>query len=167
MQITGRVSVNSSALKGQAPHIIQERCKAALHEACAFGKRQVMLRTPQGVSGAQGGLLGSIQFEVRPTKYGVTGVIGTANPYGLVVEMGRRPGMGMPPKGTLLRWIEVKMGKSPEEAEAIEFPLRRSIGRKGTKGVEMFAKLLTDDRAALETIFDRHGFKLTAELAAP
>ena len=166
MEITARVIVSSAALKGQAPEIVRERLKAAMSDACAFGKRKIQLRTPRGAS-ARAGLMSSIQFETRPTATGRIGIIGTANPYGLVVEMGRRPGMGKPPIGALVPWIKMKLGVSEEEAERIQFPMRNKIARDGTEPVEMFAKLLTDDRAALDAIFQRHGFKLATELAAP
>src|SRR5690242_5812011 len=88
--------------------------------------------TPIGVSGNQGGLQGSELAEVvgKGTPL-VKGIISTASKYALAIEKGRRPGMKMPPAGTLLRWLEVKLGVDEKTAQRIEFVVRRKIARQG------------------------------------
>lgn len=49
--------------------------------------------------------------------------------YEMEVELGRRPGAKMPPKGALLPWMAIR--GIPEEAE---FPIRRKIGEEGYRG---------------------------------
>lgn len=165
-QCVARILEKGPLLTGRTDETIRKNQLAAMHEATQFGVRRVKERTPQGVSGAQGGLLASIQPEVRERQTGVIGIIGTASPYGLVVEKGRRPGKGMPPEGVLLRWVEVKMGVSGREAERIEFAIRRKIAAKGTRGAFMFDKTLKEDWPEFEAIFRRHGVIIARELSA-
>lgn len=163
--IDAKITTKGALLTGNPEGIVQRTMNAAMHEAVQFGVRRVKGRTPQGVSGAQGGLLGSIQGEVRHPGGDVVGIIGTASPYGLVVEKGRTPGSKMPPAGTMLRWLEVKMGISTEEAQGIEYVVRRKIARKGTEGAHMFEQTIDEDAASFQTIFERHGLRITKELA--
>jgi hypothetical protein len=151
-------------LTGRPAEEVRKAQLAAMHEATQFGVRRVKERTPQGVSGAQGGLMGSIQPDVISSGSKVIGIIGTANPYGLVVEKGRRPKQKMPPPGVLLQWIELKLGVSREEAEQIELPIRRKIYQRGTKGAFMFEKTLEEDWADFQAIFERHGVRIAREL---
>jgi len=165
-QCVARILEKGTLLTGRTSEVVRKNQLAAMHEATQFGVRRVKERTPQGVSGAQGGLLASIQPEVRERQTGVIGVIGTASPYGLVVEKGRRPGKGMPPAGSMVRWIEVKMGMSATEAQRIEYVIRRKIAAKGTKGAFMFEKTLKEDWPEFEAIFRRYGVQITRELSA-
>lgn len=141
-----------------------------MHEATQFGTRRVKERTPQGVFGAQGGLLASIEPEVRETSQGVIGLIATPHVYGLAVEKGRKPGGKMPPGGKgsksrpLLRWVTVKMGVTGKEADRVEFLVRRKIARKGTKGAFMFERTLDEDWPEFQNIFERYGVKIGREL---
>jgi hypothetical protein len=146
---------------------VRDNQAAAMHEATQYTARRVKERVPQGVMGAQGGLLGSIQPEVRRTSRTVIGIVGTPSPYGLVVEKGRRPGMKPPPAGTLLllRWIEAKMGVSAEAARVIEHPVRWKIAKKGTEGAFMFEKTLDEDWPEIRAIFERYGESLARELS--
>ncbi|MBI5550744.1 MAG: hypothetical protein HY911_04495 [Desulfobacterales bacterium] len=177
MDIRGRLHIAGALLTGKGPAIVRENQKAAMHEATQYVSRRVKERTPQGVMGAQGGLLGSIQPEVRETKTTVIGIVGTANPYGLVVEKGRRPGKRPPPgsvlasdiaskqliaqqEGPLLRWIEVKLEKSRDEALKIEPAIRFSMAKKGFEGKHMFEKTLDEDWPDIAAIFDRRGVSI-------
>ncbi|MDA8137922.1 MAG: hypothetical protein M0036_04640 [Desulfobacteraceae bacterium] len=154
----------SGATAAEERRTVLANQRKAMHEVTQLGTRLVKGRTPQGVMGAQGGLLGSIQPEVRNVRNGVIGIIGTANPYGLVVEKGRRPGQKPPPADALVRWIEVKMGVSTEDAKKISHPVRWKIAKKGTAGAHMFEKTLEEDWAEFQTIFDRYGVTLSREL---
>lgn len=162
--IDAKITAQGALLTGNPEGIVQRNMSAAMQEAVQFGVRRVKGRTPQGVSGAQGGLLGSIQGEVRHPGGDVVGIIGTASPYGLAVEKGRSPGEKMPPAGTMLRWLEVKMGIETEEAEEIEYVVRRKIGREGTEGAHMFEQTIDEDADSFQTIFERYGLRITKEL---
>lgn len=164
MFIDGNMTTRGAFFSRRPRETVREKQKAAMHEATQFVARRVKERTPQGVMGAQGGLLGSIQPEVRQRSTSVIGIVGTANPYALVVEKGRRPGKGRPPEGVMLRWIEVKMGVSADEAKEIEPAVRWKIAKKGTKGAHMFEKTLEEDWPKIQAIFERHGVAITREL---
>lgn len=164
MLVDAKIKLVGAIFTGRSGQIVRDNQLACMHEATQYVTRRVKERTPQGVMGAQGGLLGSIQPEVRQTGARVAGLVGTANPYALVVEMGRRPGKAMPPAGTLVGWIRVKMGVTRAEAERIEFPLRRSIGKKGFDGALMFADTLDEDWPMIRSIFDRYGVELSRRL---
>jgi len=162
--IDARITVQGGMLTGNPEQIVRSHMRAGMHEAVQLGVRQVKGRTPQGVMGAQGGLLASIQGEVREPGGDVLGIISTDSKYGLTIEKGRKPGSKMPPAGVMVRWIEVKMGMSTEEAQGIEFLVRRKIARKGTKGALMFEQTLEEDGPLFQRIFERHGLRMTREL---
>lgn len=164
MDIVARIVETGKLLRGRPAEEVRRAQLAAMHEATQLATRRVKDRTPQGVAGASGGLLASIQPEVRQSKARVVGIVGTASAYALVVEKGRRPRKGMPPPGVMLRWIEVKLGITGEEAEGVELAIRRKIAARGTKGAFMFEKTLEEDWPQIQSIFERHGVSLARSL---
>jgi len=175
------ITITKSKKLNQAPQVVQANLDQAITEATLFLDAKVKANTPQGVYGAQGGLLGSIQNEVtgRGTPI-VKGRIMTAHKYAEVIEKGRRPGQKMPPgaitmsdlksrrvnaQGGLVQWIMLKFGVDIKTAMKLEFVVRRSIGKKGFKGAHMFEKALTDNWPQVQSIFDRCGFKIAKELS--
>lgn len=167
MNLNIRIDTKGAILQGKGPEIIQKGLDRFVTSATMFLLGQVKMRTPQGVYGAQGGLLGSIQADVqgRGTPH-IRGIVATAHSYGEVVERGRQPGRGMPPQGALQRWIEVKFGLSPEAAKRIEFVVRRKIGQKGFEGAHMFEKALTENIGKLQQMAEREGFTIATEMNA-
>ena len=164
MKIISRLITTGPLFSGRSSVIVREKQIAAMHEATQFVTRQVKGRTPQGVMGAQGGLVSTIQPEVRKTARRIIGIVSTASVYGLVVEKGRRPNQTPPPKGSLVRWIEVKMGMDADEAAGFEPILRRSIGKKGFKGKHMFSDTLDQDWPDIQAIFERYGVVISRSL---
>lgn len=143
---------------------------AALDEAVMFLVREIKLRTPQGVSGAQGGLLGSIQGDV--VLRGSTlarGVIASNSQYGLAVEKGRRAGAAMPPREALVDWIAQKFGVDEDQARKLSWPVARAIAKHGTikrfdyKGAQMFEKAVDENLPALQEIFRRNALEMIVE----
>jgi hypothetical protein len=165
--IDAKITAEGALLTGNPEQIVRRNMRAAMHEAVQFGVRRVKGRTPQGVMGAQGGLLASIQGEVREPGGDVLGIIGTPSIYGLAIEKGRKPGGKMPPAGVMVRWIEVKMGVGEEEAKGIEFVIRRKIAKKGTDGAFMFQQTMEEDGPQFQNIFERYGIRITKELGRP
>ncbi len=53
------------------------------------------------------------------------------SPWAAYVHEGTRP--HWPPKGVLVRWIQIKLSKTLEEAMKLDFVIRRKIARFGTK----------------------------------
>lgn len=162
MELQVLITQKGKVFEGKAPEIIQKAIDDAMSEAVALLEAGLKKegRIPQGVFGAQGGLLASVYGEVagRGTPV-VKGVAGLQKKYAEVIEKGRTPGKGIPPKGALVRWIEVKMGLDSKAAKKIEFVVRRSIARKGFEGRHMVKETLDENIYRIQAIFDRHGFE--------
>lgn len=181
MELKIKIDVKGALLNGKAPEIIQKGMDSAITEATLFLYNEVAKRTPQGVYGAQGGLLASIQHEVQQKGTPIVkGIVMTASKYGEVIEKGRTAGKGMPPgavlasdvktralyaQGGLVRWIMQKFGVDMKKAIQLEFVVRRSIGKKGFKGVHMFENALNENFSELQSIFDKHGMTIARELS--
>lgn len=165
MQLRLSIDTSGPLFKGKGPAATQKAVERFVTSATLLLTREVKRRTPQGVHGAQGGLLASIQGEVTGRGSAlVRGIVATASPYGEVVERGRRPGKAWPPPGALLRWIEVKFGLSPREAQRIEYVVRRKIGQKGFEGAHMFEKGLSENLPRLQQMAAAAGLALSVEL---
>lgn len=165
MELKLKVTTQGALLSGKAPAIVQQNLDQAITEATLFLDAKVKANTPQGVNGAQGGLLGSIQHEVsgKGTPL-IKGIVMSAHKYAEVVEKGRRPGKGVP-RGVLRGWIQKKLGISGEkELASVEFLINRKIKLKGFKGAHMFEKAFNDNFPAVQRIFDRHGITIAQEL---
>lgn len=166
MNLTVSVTQHGPLLDGRGPEIVQQHLDRFITLATALLLAEVKKRTPQGVYGAQGGLLGSLQSEVRGRGTPVVkGVVMSGHKYVEVIEKGRRPGRGMPPAGTLQRWIEVKMGLDPVSAKRIEFVVRRKIGQKGFEGAHMFERALTENMGRLQALAESEGLAVSREMA--
>lgn len=171
MQINVRIIPSGEMLTGQPGKVIQRNLDAMITEATLFLLKEVKKRTPVGVYGDKGGLRGSIQadFQGRGTP-AVKGIVATASKYGLAIEKGRTAGKAMPPKGSLVRWLEVRLGLDEKTAQRIEYVVRRKIGAQGfkkphEKGYRMFERAIALNWAQLERIFVKGGFSLTRELS--
>lgn len=165
MELRARIEISGPLLAGQGPKIIQKHVERFVTTAVLLLEREVKLLTPQGVSGAQGGLLSTIKHEVSGRGSAlVRGVVGTSSPYGEVIERGRRPGRGWPPRGALLRWVELKFGVSGREAQRIEYLVRRKIARKGFEGAHMFDRAFEKNLSRLQQLAQQEGLALSVEL---
>lgn len=166
MELKVTVKKKGGIFDGKSSAVVNDNLAQAMYEATMLLERAVKELTPQGVLGAQGGLLSTIHGEVvgKGTPF-IKGVVATQSKYGEVVEKGRRPGQTWPPKGELIRWIEVKTGVGEVEAKRIEFLIRRKIGRRGFPGAFMFEKALEANMGRLQDIFDRKGFEIARELS--
>lgn len=166
MKLSLNITTQGALLDGKAPHIIQGNLDRFVTSVTIFLLQEVQKRTPQGVYGAQGGLLGSIQANVsgKGTPI-VKGVVMSAQKYAEIVEKGRTAGKGMPPEGMLLGWIVKKLGLSYEAAQKIEFVIRRKIGAHGFEGRHMFEKALTENLGRIETMATAAGLTIATELS--
>ncbi len=166
MEIKVAISKKGGIFDNAPAEIVERNLTAAMYEAVGLLEGKVKAYTPQGVFGERGGgLRASVFGEVvgKGTPL-LKGVVATQSKYGEVIEKGRRPGMKMPPEGSLIRWMEVKLGMDSETAKKREFLLRRKIGKKGFPGVRMFERALDENMGTLEGIFDRYGFNIAKEL---
>lgn len=166
MELKVTVKKKGGIFDGRSSAVVNDNLAQAMYEATMLLERAVKERTPQGVFGAQGGLLSTIFGEVigKGTPY-IKGVVATQSKYGEVVEKGRRPGQTWPPEGSLIRWIQVKMGVDQRTARSLEFVIRRKIGMRGFPGAFMFQKALEANMDKLQDIFDRKGFEIARELS--
>lgn len=167
MNLQIRVNTSGALLSGKAPAIVQNNLDRAITEATLFLDAKVKANTPQGVSGAQGGLLGSIQHDVtgRGTPL-IKGVVMSAHKYAEVIEKGRRPGKGLPRADVLRGWIEKKLGITNEKDYArVNFLIRRKIRRHGFKGAHMFEKALNENFSQVQSIFKNMGLTIVRELS--
>ena len=165
MNFNARIEI-SGPLLAQGPAVVQRHIESFVTEATLLLHREVLLRTPQGVHGAQGGLLGSIQHDVlgRGTRM-VRGEVVTGSPYGEVVERGRRPGKWPPPGGALREWVALKFGVSGRDLDRAEFLVRRKIARQGTPGHAMFSRGLMENLTRLQSMAEARGLKLAVDLS--
>jgi hypothetical protein len=167
MEISISVTTTGSLLEGNTPGIIQKNLETFVAQASLLLWNETKKRTPQGVYGAQGGLMASIQHELQGVGTPIVkGLVVSAHSYAEVVEKGRTPGKAMPPKGSLLRWLQVKLGLSAETAQRVEYLVRRKIGIKGTKGAQMFQKAVEENTARLESMARGLGLQIATELNA-
>jgi len=165
MNIRATISAQGGIYDGKAPDMVRNELIAVMHEATQYLERQIKKETPVGVYGARGGLLSSIHGEVVEKGAAIIrGVVATQSVYGEVIERGRRPGKAWPPKGSLLRWIELKMGVDEKEAKRIEFAIRAKIGKKGFPGKQMFKKTWDREFPAIQRMFERAGFDIARKV---
>lgn len=149
---------------GEIDASFQAAADRFVHEAVALLETEVRALTPVGVFGAQGGLLGTIFGEARePGTLRVHGVVGHQSVYGDVIEYGRQPGK-MPPTGSLIRWIEVKLGTDRHTAERLDFVIRKKIATKGFPGAFMFERAFENSQEPLNRIARDCGLELAFNL---
>lgn len=152
-------------------NVVSDQFKRALTETLALLEREVKERTPEGVSGARGGLRSTIHGKQSKGVFGLKGKVLHQSAYGDVIELGRKPGKA-PPVKFLLRWVEVKLGLKGKEAVSAAFGISRSIARRGfspggnvgPKGARMFEQALDRNEAKIVKIFKRAGLRVTVTL---
>jgi hypothetical protein len=166
VELKAAIQIKGGFFEGKSPEYIVGELGAGMEEAVLYLERLVKKYTPQGVYGAQGGLLSTIHGEVEKGTPVMKGVVGHQSPHGDVIEKGRTAGKAWPPSGALLRWIELKMGVSGEEAKRIEFLVRRKIGKKGFPGVHMFERAFDEGFETVQTIFEGRGFEIAKKMSA-
>jgi len=160
------ISQKGGIFHKRSADIVRKALKSAMSEAIIFLEKEVKVRTPVGFHGNRGaGLKQSIFSKVTPKgRKIVKGIVSHGFEYGAVIEFGRRPGKKMPPKGTLIDWIVFKFaGFDEEEAEDIEWAVRRNIGKFGFKGAYMFTNAYEENEDRIFSIFDNAGFKISKQ----
>lgn len=165
MNLTVSTTHSGAILDDRGPEIIQAGLDRLITLVTMFLLAETKKRTPQGVYGAQGGLLGSMQGEVKGKGTPVVkGIVMSAQRYAEPIEKGRLPGKSWPPEGVLVRWIETKFGVDNATAKRLEFVVRRKIGRKGFTGAHMFERAATENTGKIDAMAAAEGFKIAVEL---
>ncbi|MBK6742523.1 MAG: HK97 gp10 family phage protein [Hydrogenophilales bacterium] len=119
-----------------APAVVDAELKAFTAAALMFLEGEVKDRTPQG---AHGHLAQSVTSEAGGgLADGILGVVSSALPYAIPVELGTKP--HMPPILPLMEWVQHKLGagKNMNEIESIARRIAWKIKHHGTKGAFMF-----------------------------
>ena len=111
------------ALK-KAPGVVQLMLGFALERGAQEVAREARQKAPKAFSTLTNSIraqrLSELHYFIAP---GVN--------YAPWVEGGRMPMRKMPPKGSLLAWIKLKLGVSEEQASRLEFVIARAIKRRG------------------------------------
>jgi hypothetical protein len=171
VKISLRVTASGALFTGKAPEIVQKKLEEAIVSATGLLHREVVARTPQGVFGAQGGLIGAINANTDVLHKGtpaVKGIISTGlHAYGVVIEKGRRPGKGVDvDKSGLIGWVIEKLKISdPKKARNVAMLISMKIKREGFAGAHMFEKAFDAKREKIEEIFNKAGFDMSRELS--
>ena len=158
MDLAYKIEFSGPLFDGRAVQGMQDETDAFIVESVAYLETLVKKYTPVGVFGAQGGLLGGIYGE--PVQLGspvAMGIVGhQSGIYGDIVERGRQPGK-MPPKGSLIRWINVVLGVEGKRAEGLDYAIRRKIAERGTQGAAMFFNAMEEGWPVLQKMAQKSG----------
>lgn len=144
MKIEWRMDVEGLLeLARQFPDIVREETVKHMQVATTRLKKDVVENTPVGVTE---NLHGGIHDRTESRGAVVWGIVDTSEPYGEVVEVGRRAG-SFPPVAPITLWAQRKFGISEDEAKGAGFLIARKIFHHGTKGAHMFEKAWKQDQA--------------------
>lgn len=142
----------------QAPEIVQQELSAFLQAAAQHLRSEVVDRTPA----AMGTLRGSITASVDRMADGMLGVVGTAQPYAVPVELGTKP--HFPPVQALEDWVRVKLGLTGKEGRGVAFAIARKISKTGTKGHFMFRDAFVANQAEVQRQFEATAARIVARI---
>ena len=158
-----------------AEEIAPAEMRLALERITARVEEEIKERMPVGVTGA---LRGSVAREIEGTGVDLTGIVGTPQPYGLVIEEGRRPGKRWPPEASIRLWVrrtaagqqivaslqsEAGLLRDRAERSAV-FLVRRKIGRKGFRGRHMFAEAAKATEGLVRDVWRETGERIAERL---
>jgi hypothetical protein len=168
LEITGWVPPEPGAVLGAAMATMAV-------ELVAFLEGETKRRTPVGVTeAARGSIAGSVRRGV-PVGRGVElGTLGSPLLHVLVVDRGRKPGGRPPPvkawtgnEEALDLWVRRKLKVTDEkEAVGVALAIARRVAARGTKGVRMFERAVTENSERIAAICAHHGFDVGVRYAA-
>jgi hypothetical protein len=166
MEMKATITATGPIFSGKTQDVINDQMTAFLYEATTFLERMVRAATPLGVGGTHGSGLrqteyGEVQGKGTPIQ---KGIVAHQSVYGDVVEKGRTANKAMPPKGTLIQWMQLKMGIGEDEAKKLEFVVRRSIGKKGFAGAHMFEHTWEKYFPQIEQMAQSYGLTIARQL---
>lgn len=162
-------------LEPGAEEVAPAEVRFALERITARVEEEIKERMPVGVTGV---LRGSVAREIEGTGVDLTGVVGTPQPYGLVIEEGRRPGKRWPPEDPIRLWVrrtaagqeivaslqsEGRLPRDRAEQGAV-FLVRRKIGRKGFRGRHMFAEAAKATEGFVRDVWQETGERIAQRL---
>jgi hypothetical protein len=156
-----RLSINISSLEAlqrglqQAPQYTQNLLESTMHRATLLVQRETQENIPRGATGLTAA---SVHRDVHVTPAGVLGVVGSAAPVALFVEMGTKPHwMGKKVREEAIEpWVKAKLGiTEPKEKKNVAYLIARKIARKGTKAQKPFERAVTASEAQIVRMFEQ------------
>lgn len=143
-----------------APDIVRAELLAAVTESDQLLEREVkdMMPTASGVSRA------SVYSREEVLPDGGIGVVATAQPHVVYIELGTRP--HFPPVAALEDWVRQKFGISDERRiHGVAYLVARKIAARGTLGVGMFHRSFARQRTQVARIFEGARNRIVARIA--
>lgn len=134
----------------RAPELVQREMLAATVEADQLLEREVkdLMPTATGVSRA------SVFSREQFIEGGVLGVVGTALPHVVYLELGTKP--HFPPILAIEDWVRVKFGLNDEKKiYAAALAIARKIAQRGTLGVGMFHRTWARQKPQVVAMYER------------
>ena len=140
------------------PQSVSRELTVAMEAALQLVEGQVKARTPVNTSK----LADSINHQIVSPFPNLVGSVGTPQPYGIVIEKGRKPGARRPPVDAIRAWVVRKLGLAGEEAdsaaEAIAWHIHHhgfsEKGDVGPRGARMFEEGLKASAPHINTLFE-------------
>lgn len=152
---------NLDAAFARVPEVAAHELLAAMAEADSLLEREVkdLMPTASGVSRA------SVFSREQALPGGVIGMVGSAMPQIVYVELGTKP--HFPPLAPLEDWVRVKFGFGDDKKVAkVAYLIARKIAQRGTLGVGMFHRTWAKQRPQVEMIFRRATERIVKQMGA-
>lgn len=138
----------------QAPDIVREELLAAVTEADELLEREVKDLMFQSGAIATGKSRASIFSREQVLPDGGIGVVGTAQPHVVYVELGTKPHkVSAAGVQAIEDWVRTKLKPPEKEVRGVAYVIARKIRQKGTQPVGMFSKTWAAQRPQVERIF--------------
>ncbi len=152
------------ALWQQAPDITREVLDSVTREASEFLEGEIKDLTPIGASGGGGGgLRDSIKAqEPEVLANNVLGVVGTASPHAIPVELGTKP--HFPPVEPLIDWVRAKLDVPEKDVHHVAFQIARKISWRGTIAVGMFHRAFSMNETQLKNKYSHAAARIIEQL---
>lgn len=144
-----------------APQLVREEALRAVTEADLLLKREIKDAMPTATRVSRA----SVFSRETALPEGALGVVGSAQPHLVYVELGSKP--HFPPIEALQDWVRVKFGyTSAKEIRQTAFLIGRAIARRGTKPVGMFGNTYARLEPTLIGIFSRARDRIITRLTS-
>ena len=139
------------------PQSVSHELNVAMETSLGLLEKEVQNRTPKNT----GQLRDSITHQILSPFPNMVGQVNPAQPYGIVMEYGRKPGK-FPPVDAIRLWVHQKLGLRGKEKDSAAFLIARSIAKKGYSpkhdvgptGARMFEKGMEAGEPSVRQLFD-------------
>lgn len=146
----------------RAPDITRTRLLQAAQASDDLLAGTLKQDLPRGAGGSAG-LAGSIQTEERALADNVIGMVSSAQPHAVYVELGTAPHWA--PIQPLLDWVKVKFGLTDLAAQSAAYAVRASIAKRGTKANPVWQNTWNAKQAQVRAYYDEAMAAIARDLA--